>query len=353
MYLLTREFYSRGGSKLYTSTGSLVNSSLCGSAQKYNVYDENGNFFFITQKGETRRIKLGSLKQEVVLTSGSKYFIYNQDDIGVSVMTSAGQKLLCDLTPGTPGPEEPEDPVPVEPIPPKAKNRVEKSINSVGEMVNKAYKNNTLKLTIVVSKDETKVLNQTHGVRLTDTLKGAKFCGIDSKYNVYLYELPGTLYKFTFGKWYSPSKMSLKGTFKSYKVNSNGFVTAFVTTKGTFTLKEIEAGDKWVAGKTYAVNKSNYSTLYIKGKTTSYTLKLTGNKLYLGNKQIASGVSKFGFVSGKKLCYFKSGNCYTAPISSPTKATLFVKAVKDLKRNPNNGLVNKIVLKSGKTKKIS
>jgi uncharacterized protein YhbP (UPF0306 family) len=331
----------------------LIYSSLGGSAQKYNVFDKSGNFFFITTKGETRRILFGSSKQEVVLTSGSKYFTYNTDDLGVSVITSAGQKRLSDLRPGTPGPEDPETPVPVEPTPPKAKNRVEKSVNGSGEMVNKAFKNNSLKLTIVVSKDETRVLNQTHGVRLTDTLKGAKFCGIDSKYNVYLYELPGTLYKFTFGKWYSPSKLTLKGKFKSYKVNQNGFVTAFVTSKGTFTLSEIESGNKWVAKKTYAVTKANYVTLYIKGKTTSYTLKLTGNNLYLGKDIVASGVSKLGFVSAKKLCYIKNGTCYTASISSPSRATLFAKSVKDFKRNSSNGLVNKIVLKNGKTKKIS
>ncbi len=353
MFTLTREFYSRGGRNLYTSTGSLISSSLNGSFQKFNLYDADGNFFFITKKGETRRISAYSTKQEVVLSSGSKYFIFDQDDLGVSVVTSKGQIPLSDLKPGTPGPDDPDDPEPDDPVPPKAKNRVDKTINSYGEMVNKAYKNNSLKLTIVVSKDESKVLNQTNGVRLTDTLKGAKFCGIDSSYNVYLYELPGTLYKFTFGSWYSASKLSLSGTFKSYKVNSNGFVTAFVTTKGTYTVKDLENKNKWVAKKTYAVTKPSYVTLYIKGKTSSKTLKKSSGNLYLGKTKVSSGVTKFGFLSDKRFCFIKGGKCYTAYISKPTKVTMFVSSAKDFKRSSSNGLVNKVVLKSGKTKKIS
>jgi len=319
-----RRMYSKG-SKLYTADDICLTDSLKGSLQQYNVFDSSGSFFYMLSNGDVYKYTNGS---PTMVKTGGKYFECDDNDIGITLKTTSGTYKLSSLS-----------------TPIKSKNRVEQ-YESSGEMVFKAYKNNRLQLTLIVSKDEKRVLNYTNHVVLTECLTGTKFAGIDKSLNVYLYE-GSDLYKFKYGSWYSASKTSINGVFCGYNKDQNGFVISFKTSKGTTDVTNFTS-NKWVAKKTYAVNKGNkYSLLYEKNKTNSICLKLKGSKLYLGKKKVAAGVSKFGFISDKKYVYIKSKNAYICSISSPKKVIKKISAT-TIKKSASNGLVIKVGKKTVK-----
>ena len=324
MYKEIRRMYSKG-SMLYTADDICLTDSLKGSLLQYNVFDSAGNFYYILSNGDVYKYTNGS---PTMVKTGGKYFECDDNDIGITLVTTSGTYKLSSLT-----------------TPIKSKNRVEQ-YESSGEMIFKAYKNNRLMLTLVVSKDEQKVLNHTNHVVLTECLTGTKFAGIDKNLNVYLYER-SYLYKFTYGSWYSASKASINGVFCGYNKDQNGFVISFKTSKGTTDVTNFTS-NKWVAKKTYAVNKGNqYALLYVKNKINSICLKLKGSKLYLGKKKIATGVSKFGFISNKKFVYIKSKNAYICSISSPKNVIKKFSAT-TIKKSASNGLVIKVGKKTVK-----
>jgi hypothetical protein len=211
----------------------------------------------------------------------------------------------------------------------------------------KAYQNNKLKLNLLVS--GSKILNVTNSIRLSDSAVGAKFMGVSSKYEVYLYEVDGTIYKFTSTSWYSPSKVTISGKITGTVEDENGFLTAIKTSKGTYKLSSLD-NSKWKAKKTYAVRKSNYATMYKKGSTSSYTLKLSKSTLTLNGKKVTDKVKYFGFLSASKIVLIKTnGLRYTATISKPTKLTLVDKnKTKSFVYNTTNGLVKSAKLANGK-----
>ena len=213
-----------------------------------------------------------------------------------------------------------------------------------------AYSASTVKVSITVSSDGLKILNTTNDVRLSDTLKGVKFMGIDSSYNVYMYETNGTLYRFIFGNWYSAEKIVLDGKFKTMRTDENGFLSTIITDKTTYTLKQLTPSTKWEASYTYAVTKDVYATLYTKGSAKSTTLMLTDGILTLNGKEVDDKVTAFGFISESKFCYIRNGKAYTAPISDPTDYHRLCSDAVNFKMN-DIGLVTKVVLSTGKTVK--
>lgn len=345
-FIATREFYSIGR-KVCKKNGSVITNLSAGSGSRYNGFDIFGTFYMITSKGELLSIN-NQNKISTILNSGALGLSYTSDELANIVKTSSGSKYLSNLKEA---PEKDDDittPVPIQ----KAENRVEIYTNSAGEMVYDAYKANKLVTTIITSPNGKKVLNATAHVRLSDYVKGAKFMGLDSSYNVYLYETNGTLYRFKSGNWYSAEKISLSSAFKTFTTNDNGFIEKIVTKNATYTIKQLTTSNKWKAKKTYVVSKENYATLYIKNTTKSHTLVLEKGVLYLGGKAIAINVKKFGFVSAKKLCYISKNAVYTATLSKPTKGKRICSKVSDLKRN-SAGLSTKVKLKNGKLKKLA
>lgn len=344
-YVLTREFYSKG-SYVYKSTGVSISNNAAGSGARYQGFDTKGNFFFITKDAKLTKFDTSS-KPTVLNLKDCVKLNYNADDLAVSVSTKSGNFYLSNLNPAPETDDNDDNEVP--PVAPKEKNRVEISTNSAGETVYDGYKNGTLKTRIIVSGNGKNVLNSTNKVRLSDSLKGAKFIGFDTSYNVYLTE-GDTLYRFVSGKWYSAQKMALSGTYKSFKKDSNGFISKIVTTKGTYTIKQLTTSSKWKASKTYAVTKGSYTTLYIKGSTSTHTLALKNGKLTLDGKQVASSVSKFGFINSKKFVFIKKNKTvYTATISAK-KAKKVYTGGKSFKTS--SGLCVKVVTSKG-TKKLS
>lgn len=319
MYVETRRMYSKGNG-LYTPDDIRLTDSLKGSEALYNVFDSSANFFYILSNGDV--YKYPTSGSPVLVKNGGKYFECDDNDIGITLVTTSGTYKLSSLS-----------------TPIKSKDRVEQ-YESNGEMVFKAYKSNRLMLTLIVSKDEKKVLNYTNHVVLTECLTGTKFAGIDKNLNVYLYE-GSDLYKFKYGSWYSASKATIHGTFCGYNKDQNGFTVSFKTSSGYEDIR-VFTDNKWTARKTYAVNKGNkYALLYVKGTTTSTCLKLKGSVLYLGKKKVATGVSKFGFISSKKFVYIKSKKAYICRISSPKTVIKTLKAT-TLKKSNSNGLVIKV-----------
>lgn len=314
-YVPSCKFYSKG-SYVYTSSGILVCNTSAGSGSRYNGFDEKGNFYIITSTGKLTCIDSNN-KAKTLIETGSTKLNYNSDDIAISVTTHNGTKSLSTFEYV---PEIDEDDDYNAPVVSKKANRVDIYTNSANELVYEAFKNSNVHTRIIVNNNGKKVLNSTNGIRLSDTLVGAKFLGFDPAYNVYLYENNGTLYRFKSGAWYSAEKLSLSGTYKSYKKDENGFISKIVTTKGSYTIKQLTNSEKWKAKKTYAVKKSDYVTLYTKGNTKSNTLTLKSSKLSLNGKQIASGVTKYGFTKSKKIIYIKNGKAFTSSINTPKKS---------------------------------
>lgn len=347
-YVAKRTFYSSGNT-VYFSNGTAVTTASAGSGSRYNGFDTDGNFWVTTNKGELLRIGSNN-KVVTVLSSGATELCYNTDDLATSVSTSSGTKCLSDLkeVSGTDNSTTPVVPTPA----PSGTNRVAVYTNSLDEMVYDAYQGNVLKVSIVLSSNGKHILNATDGVRLSDFLKGVKFMGIDTDYNVYLYETNGTLYRFKYGSWYSAEKIVLDGAFKTYKTDANGFINQFVTDKTTYTVDQLSISDKWKANKTYVVTKDTYATLYIQSTVESFTLMLSDGVLTLNGIKIDDKVSAFGFISGTHFCYIKNGKAYKAHIAYPTDISRICSDAASFNRN-DVGLTTKIVLTNGKTRDIS
>lgn len=343
-YSATRVFYSRGNT-VYQSNGTVVTNLSAGPGSQYNGFALGELFCYITSNGEVISVDKNN-KVTILIPSGAISFSYNADELITIVKTTSGNKYISNLADA---PETDDNTVSV--ITNKSANRVEIFTNSAGEMVYNAFKNNKLALSIVTSKNGQKVLNATDKVRLSDTVKGAKFMGLDTFYNVYLYELNGTVYRFKNGNWYSAERIKLNSTFKSFKTDDNGFISQIVTAKDTFTIKQLTTSNKWKAKKTYVVTKDNYCTLYIKGTTKSYTLLLVNGILRLNGKKVATNVSKFGFISAKKLGYIRKGVTFTSKISKPKNSSKFCSNSNNFKKS-KIGLIKKVVLKNGKSQKI-
>lgn len=340
-YLPTREFYSKGN-YVFTKSGILVCNTSIASGSYYNGFDSLGNFYVITKSGALNKIDTKN-KVTVLVPSGVIKLNYNTDDIAVTFKTTVGTKSLSTLQLVS---ETDDDDTYNPPTVAKQKNRVDIYTNSANELVYEAFSNNKLKTQIIVSSNGKSVLNATSKVRLSEVLKGTKFMGFDPSYNVYLYENNGTLYRFKSGSWYSAEKLSLSGTYKSFKKDNNGFISKVVTTKDSYSMKQLTSSSKWKANKTYAVRKSGYVTLYSKGSSKSNTLTLKSSKLSLNGKLIATGVSRYGFTPSKKIIYLKHGTVYTASISSPKSPKKLCSKAKSLYAN-SIGLVTKVTLTKG------
>lgn len=343
-YISFREFYSKGV-YVYSSGGVLICNTSAGSGSRYQGYDSEGNFYILGNDGSVTVVSTTN-KTSVLLKSGAIKLNYNGNDVATTVSTTSGTKYLSNLALAPEIDDNTYVPAPTV----KAANRVEIYTNSANELVYEAYKNNKVKTKIVVSSNGKSVLNATDSVRLTDTLLGAKFLGFDSSYNVYLYE-SDSLYRFKAGNWYSAEKLSLAGKYQKFEKSDSGFIQKVVTTKNSYTIKQLTTSEKWKAKKTYTVTKKGYITLYIKGSTKTNTLTLKSSKLSLNGKKIATGVSKYGFINAKKIIYLKGKNVYSALLSNPKKTTRLYTNAKSFKNN-SLGLVTKVVTAKG-SKKVS
>ncbi len=354
-HIIAKTFYSIGNS-VYTGNGDLVTNSSAGSGALYNGFATNGDFYFITSSGSLIRVDSAG-RQSVQYSSGAISLSYTSDDLAEIVQTTSGNKYLSNLsgapsgTPGTPGNNNNNKPG-------SKTSRVEMYTNTSGEMVRDAYELGNLKVSIVVSKDGKSVLNATYGVRLSDTLKGAKFLGFDTSYNVYLYEKNGTLYRFTFGNWYSAECVRLDSKFKTFRTDQNGFISTIITEKSSYTIGQLTdtVNNKWVAKETYAVVKDTYTTLYTKGSVESNTLMWDDGSLYLNGIVVApkivaglitSNIGDFGFISDKEFCYIRENMVFICSIyDRPEDGWCYCTDAKSLRTN-DVGLVNQVVLRNG------
>lgn len=354
-HIIAKTFYSIGNS-VYTGNGELVTNSSAGSGALYNGFATNGDFYFITSSGSLIRVDSAG-RQSVQYSSGAISLSYTSDDLAEIVQTTSGNKYLSNLsgapsgTPGTPGNNNNNKPG-------SKTSRVEMYTNTSGEMVRDAYELGNLKVSIVVSKDGKSVLNATYGVRLSDTLKGAKFLGFDTSYNVYLYEKNGTLYRFTFGNWYSAECVRLDSKFKTFRTDQNGFISTIITEKSSYTIGQLTdtVNNKWVAKETYAVVKDTYTTLYTKGSVESNTLMWDDGSLYLNGIVVApkivaglitSNIGDFGFISDKEFCYIRENMVFICSIyDRPEDGWCYCTDAKSLRTN-DVGLVNQVVLRNG------
>lgn len=177
---------------------------------------------------------------------------------------------------------------------------------------------------------------------------GVRFVGIDASGNVYLYEdASASYYRFKQANIFSPEKIKLASGAELVKAvtNSNNVLTAIQTSVGTFKVSQLVVDKTWYPSKTYAINKSGYCQYYLADTNKSYTLTLKGSALYLGAKQIQTGISRkensFGF-AGSKIYSQKGSKAYWATIKAPTKWNLWKQNVARLKYSASNGQVSGI-----------
>ncbi len=343
---------------VYTEEGKLLYHNI-----KEAGYSSGGNLYVILENGYVELFT--SKKEKITYKISAIKLNFDVNDLVTSILvTGKGNVKLSDLasvasptpTPSpspTPSPVNPTptpSPVTPTPTPAKAKNRVERT-DANGNQKIIAYQNNKKKMQLLIS--GSKVLNETVSVRLSDTTKGAKFLGIDAQYSVYLSETDGTLYRFKFGNWYSAESITINGEVVSVTNNDDGFIVWIKTTKGTtYKVSNLSKPSVWKAKKTYSVNKGTYATLYIKGSSSSKTLKLSKGTLYLNGKKVTNKVTKFGFINAKKFVLLKSGKVYTASISSPTKIKVVNSKKKGTIKPGKLGLITTATI-GGKAVKLS
>lgn len=340
---------SAKGNYIYSAAGDLIFSSSKGNSSKYIGFDEDGTLIIIAQDGSVYASENLKVFQQVLKKCNASSLNFNLDDLVTSVKTQKGTVSVSNFQLQVEVLDEnkfPEQEVVVK----KAKNRVDQTENSAGEMVFKAYKDGKHYMTLIVGKN--KVLNETAEVRLSDTLKGAKFLGIDTNYNVYMYETNGSLYRFKYGEWYSAQKIALSGTFKSCSRDDNGFLSKVVTTNATYAIDQLTTDSKWIAKQTYAVNKDTYATLYIKNSAKSHTLSIDDDDvLYLDGTYITKNVDEFYFVNKSSFVYIKGTKLYKASISDPSTATRITSKFEEA--HLTNGLIKKVTLTTGASLNLS
>ena len=340
VYNITKEYYSKGN-KLYKIHDIIPIADTYGSSAEYNGFDSKGNFYIITPTQQLLQIGVG---KKLLLEAGAIRLDYNSDDLVRGVYTSSGRVLLPNLKPVQQVEDENNTPAPQ----PKPANRVQAYTNSANEMVYEAFKNGKLKLTLIVSKDGKKVLNATMGIRLSDSMDGPKFVGLDTNYNVYLAE-GNALYRFKFGSWHSAERIALAGNYKSFLNSSDGFISKIRTSSDSYTIQQLTTSRKWKAKKDYCVRKDTYVTMYLKGKVASHTLRKQGKNLLLDGKKIATNVTQYGFTKSHKIVYIRNSICYQAKLSKPTKGKKLYASSKNFSFNSNKFVV-KVKLKKGAKK---
>ena len=165
---------------------------------------------------------------------------------------------------------------------------------------------------------------------------GVRFIGIDTSGRVYLYEDKTiSLYRFKVSNIFKPDKIKFKKGTKLQNIvtNKKGCMTKVVTSSGTFTVKQLVVDKTWYPKKSYVINKQNYCTYYMAETSKTYTLTLKGNKLYLGKKLVAKGITRktesFGLYKNY-IRYIYKENAYQKKIGSK-KATIWKRNVKKLK----------------------
>lgn len=358
-YMITRRVIIKN-KNVYSYDGKLLYSNV-----KEAGYSDAGDLYVILSTGNVEKLTYAGKKVSYKVNAVKLNF--DAEDLVVTVLvTGKGNVKLADLaniTNPTPSPSPSPSPTPTPanptptpspvtptPTPAKAKNRVERT-DANGSQKVIAYQNNKKKMQLLIS--GSKVLNETVSVRLSDTTKGAKFLGIDAQYSVYLSETDGTLYRFKFGNWYSAESMTINGEVVSVTNDNNGFIVSIKTTKGTtYKVSNLNKPSVWKAKKTYSVNKGTYATLYTKGTSSSKTLKLSKDTLYLNGKKVTNKVTKFGFINAKKFVLLKSGKVYTASISSPSKIKVVNSKKKGNFKPGKLGLITTATI-GGKSVKLS
>lgn len=358
-YRITRRVMMKN-KNVYSNSGALLYSNV-----KEAGYSVAGDLYVILSTGNVEKLTYAGKKVSYKINAVKLNF--DTEDLVVTILvTGKGNVKLSDLanivsptpTPSpspspTPSPANPTptpSPITPTPTPAKAKNRVERT-DANGSQKVIAYQNNKKKMQLLIS--GSKVLNETVSVRLSDTTKGAKFLGIDAQYSVYLSETDGTLYRFKFGNWYSAESMTINGEVVSVTNDNNGFIVSIKTTKGTtYKVSNLNKPSVWKAKKTYSVNKGTYATLYTKGTSSSKTLKLSKDTLYLNGKKVTNKVTKFGFINAKKFVLLKSGKVYTASISSPSKIKVVNSKKKGNFKPGKLGLITTATI-GGKSVKLS
>lgn len=295
------------GSTVYDTDGKVLYQSVKTGANNIG-YSADGDLYVITKAGNLEKLSSTGNKTTYKNYRYTK-LVLDWDDLVTGVVTSTGKEIKLSKL-GT-GSTATVTPTPT-PVPSTKGNRVERS--GAEAQTIKAYKGKDLMVQLYINKGT--VLEELADVYLSSTCKGAKFLGLDADFSVYLYETGGTFYKFTYGNWFFPTTLEVEGELKKYQEDENGFITKLVTTERTYDVSEF--ANKFVADKTYAVQKENYVTLYIKGTDISHTLKVEDGAFWVDDEVIYFDVVDYGFVDENTYIFvFDNGDAYTATIDSP------------------------------------
>lgn len=321
------------GSTVYNTEGEVLYQSVKTGADNIG-YSADGDLYVITKAGNLEKLSSTGNKTTYKNYRYTK-LVLDWDDLVTGVVTSTGREIKLSKL-GT-GSTTTVTPTPT-PVPSTKGNRVERT--GAEAQTIKAYKGKDLMVQLYINKGT--VLEELADVYLSSTCKGAKFLGLDADFSVYLYETGGTFYKFTYGNWFFPTTLEIEGELKKYQEDENGFITKLVTTEKTYDVSEF--ADKFVANKTYAVQKENYSTLYVKGTNISHTLRLDGDSFWVNDEEILYlGVVDYGFVDENTyIMVLDNGDAYTATIEMPWDNFCYERANVTGLVKSSNGLVTHV-----------
>lgn len=287
------------GAELYDQSGVLSMKDIANFSLKEPTVATNkaGMFFAISNGGEIRRLEesLSNAYQSVSSVTG-KYFVLDNEDFAVKVMLSDGTvKSLSEL------------------VFSGSYSRHEDATVTTGSYVHQyavggnaekigydAYFKN--KLTATTECYNSSVYVKQFKKTLSKTCKGGKFVGYTAQYSVYVYDLSGKLYEFTYADGYSTAYEILNDeVVYSFDKNDNGFIKEIVTDKKRHPVSEVIKEPKKVSSKKVSKvkNFSNKSMAY-NGKTLIGSLVAKNNCLYWKNKKLSKsiGAKDFG-VSAK------------------------------------------------------
>lgn len=217
------------GNSLYDMAGVLIANDLKGySNNKPTVALNNDGLYFLSKDGELRYMEHSTDQTYSVANITADYIGLDVESMAANVTSGRKTWALRDLT-FSGNYKRNDDPVVVKGAYVKS-YAVDGDPEKIGY---DAYSNNKRLLTTYCRISN--VWQNDYKVLLSNTCKGAKFCGYTGTYSIYLYDMSTkTVYEFKLADKFSTAYTVLKGeTVYMFERNDAGFVSAIVTDKGT------------------------------------------------------------------------------------------------------------------------
>lgn len=299
------------GNELYDMAGLLIMNDVASfSESKPTVIMTEKGLFVISKSGEVRFME-NSLDNTYSVAVGfpAQYFTKDHDDLGENVVGTETKPISSLVFSGTYSRHSDSTVT-------SGSYVLRYAVGGNAEKIGyKAFFKNTLKSTAICYNSS--VYEENFKKTLSKTCKGAKFVGYTGEYNIYLYDLNGTVFEYRFKEKYQEAHKVFSDEVVYYIDHTEaGFISAVVTDKEEHTVSTVIKEPKVVNSNkiTKVKNFQNKSMAY-NGNDLVGTLTAKKNALYWKSKKLPKsiGAIQFGIsakgtpcwtLNGKKLCYW-------------------------------------------------